>query len=160
MAENEFSIQELCDQTGLPRRTIHFYIQQEILPPPIGSGLGARYQAEHLLRLKLIPHFRQQGLKLDDIRLKFHTTDRAELEQILAQSAPPHLAPAPAAASRSANPCRPTLSGLSPGARHHRICAQRSCTRGSRPPGTAAAKQRARPLIHLNLRTYLHGETP
>ncbi len=34
MPDQEFSIQDLCDQTGLPRRTIHFYIQQEILPPP------------------------------------------------------------------------------------------------------------------------------
>jgi DNA-binding transcriptional MerR regulator len=108
MSENEFSIQELCDQTGLPRRTIHFYIQQEILPPPIGSGLGARYQAEHLLRLKLIPHFRQQGLKLDDIRRKFHTTDRAALEQILAQSAAPNLAPA--AQPQIANPAQAYLA--------------------------------------------------
>jgi DNA-binding transcriptional MerR regulator len=83
-----FSIQDLCDQTGLPRRTIHFYIQQEILPPPQGSGLGARYQTEHLIRLKLIPILRQQGLRLDDIRQKFHTTNFADLQSLLDQSQP------------------------------------------------------------------------
>ncbi len=75
----EFTIQELCDQTGLPRRTIHFYTQQGILPPPQGSGLGARYQPDHLLRLKLIPVLRQQGLRLDDIRQKFQSSSRGEL---------------------------------------------------------------------------------
>lgn len=88
MLENDFSIQDLCDQTGLPRRTIHFYIQQEILPPPQGSGLGARYQAEHLVRLKLIPILRQQGLRLDDIRQKFNATPLADLQNLLDQSQP------------------------------------------------------------------------
>jgi DNA-binding transcriptional MerR regulator len=111
MSENEFSIQDLCDQTGLPRRTIHFYIQQEILPPPIGSGLGARYQAEHLLRLKLIPHLRQQGLKLDDIRRKFHATDRTGLEQLLAQTPASPLPLASAAAqAQLANPAQAYLA--------------------------------------------------
>jgi DNA-binding transcriptional MerR regulator len=75
----DLTIQELCDQTGFPRRTIHFYTQQGILPPPQGSGLGARYQAEHLIRLKLIPVFRKQGLRLDDIRHKFQTSSSSEL---------------------------------------------------------------------------------
>ncbi len=104
MEETEFSIQELCDQTGLPRRTIHFYIQQEILPPPTGSGLGARYDSRHLVRLKLIPRLRQQGLKLDDIRRKFRAIDRAGLEQLLAQSTPPVMAPAPAAIREQPSP--------------------------------------------------------
>jgi len=102
MEINEYSIQELCDQTGLPRRTIHFYIQQGILPPPSGSGLGARYSAGHLVRLKLIPLLRQQGLKLDDIRRKFHSNDPAGLEQLLAQFAP--AAPTLIAAPKEAAP--------------------------------------------------------
>ena len=86
MNEQEFSIQELCDRTGLPRRTIHFYTQQEIIPPPASSGLGARYQRIHLVRLNLIPVFRQQGLRLDDIRQKFMSSSPDELENILTVS--------------------------------------------------------------------------
>ena len=86
MPYEEFSIQDLCDQTGLPRRTIHFYIQQGILPPPSGSGLGARYQREHLLRLQSIPILRQQGLRLDDIRQKFSHAESSELERLVKES--------------------------------------------------------------------------
>ncbi len=85
MNESTLTIQDLTDQTGLPRRTIHFYIQQEILPPAQGSGLGAYYQPEHLVRLKLIPLLRQQGLRLDDIRQKFTTLSPSELENLLTQ---------------------------------------------------------------------------
>jgi DNA-binding transcriptional MerR regulator len=86
MSDTILSIQDLSDQTGLPRRTIHFYIQQELLPPAQGSGLGAFYQREHLVRLKLIPILRQQGLRLDDIRQKFNALSAAELEDLLAKS--------------------------------------------------------------------------
>lgn len=105
MAEEEFTIQELCNQTGFPRRTIHFYIQQEILPPPSGSGLGAHYGREHLLRLKLIPVLRQQGLRLDDIRQKFKSTSTAELDQMSGLPVPAAIkAPAPAGDPISGSP--------------------------------------------------------
>ena len=83
MTEQVLSIQELSDQTGLPRRTIHFYIQQEIIPAPSGAGLGAFYQKVHLIRLKLIPVLREQGLRLDDIREKFNKHTLPELETLL-----------------------------------------------------------------------------
>jgi len=89
---SEYTIQELCDQSGLPRRTIHFYLQQGILPPPSGAGVGVRYGEEHLLRLKLIPLLRQQGLRLDEIRQRFERSSPQELEQLARQSetaAPP-----------------------------------------------------------------------
>ena len=84
--DEELTIQDLCDQTGLPRRTIHFYTQQGILPPPQGSGLGARYQDEHLLRLKLIPFFRKQGLRLDEIRQRFQTSSYSDLRETYSQN--------------------------------------------------------------------------
>ena len=85
MEVNEYTIQELCDQTGLPRRTIHFYSQQGILPPPVGAGLGAHYGEEHLLRLLLIPALRQQGLRLDDIRSRLAGVDLEGLRALRAQ---------------------------------------------------------------------------
>lgn len=69
--EPTLSIQELCDQCGLSRRTVHFYSQQGLIPPPTGAGLGARYLEEHVLRLQLIPLLRGQGLRLDEIRRRF-----------------------------------------------------------------------------------------
>ena len=97
MTDQDYSIQDLCDKTGLPRRTIHFYTQQGLLPPPTGAGPGARYDARHLLRLQLIPLLRQQGLRLDQIRMQFQGADLPALhslrEGLAAPPAPPPLEP-------------------------------------------------------------------
>jgi DNA-binding transcriptional MerR regulator len=90
---SSYSIQDLCDQTGLPRRTIHFYTQQGLLPPPEGAGLGSRYGEIHLLRLQAIPRLRQQGLRLDQIRQEFSQLDPQSLRDLLLQ-APPSTKPA------------------------------------------------------------------
>ena len=82
---DEYTIQELSDLTGVPRRTIHFYTQQEILPPPEGAGLSTRYAQVHLVRLKLIPILRQEGLRLDQIRKYYQSEGLAELEKRLAK---------------------------------------------------------------------------
>lgn len=85
MEMKDYSIQELCDKTGLPRRTIHFYSQQGILPPPSGAGLGAHYDEGHLLRLLLIPALRQQGLRLDEIRSRLTGMDLDALQAMYRQ---------------------------------------------------------------------------
>ena len=75
-----------------------FYVQQGLLPPPSGAGLGARYAEEHLLRLRLIPLLRQQGLRLDQIRAKLAGQQVSELQALadqLAQPAAPFLVPPP-----------------------------------------------------------------
>lgn len=96
---SEYTIQDVIEQTGLPRRTIYFYTQQGILPPPQGAGLSARYLRIHLLRVKLIPFLRKQGLRLDQIREYFNEQTESALENRLKeeQSFPlePVTAPAP-----------------------------------------------------------------
>jgi DNA-binding transcriptional MerR regulator len=88
MDESEYSIHELSKQSGLPRRTIHFYTQQGVLPPPTGAGLGARYNEEHRLRLLLVPHLRRRGLRLDDIRKKFEQQSMEDLEHLAIEVTP------------------------------------------------------------------------
>lgn len=83
MSEKAFTIQELSNLTGLPRRTIHFYSQQGLLPPPHSAGAGAYYDESHLTRLKLIPVLRQKGMRLDDIRAHFNQVSPAELKRAL-----------------------------------------------------------------------------
>ena len=102
MNEGDFSIQDLSDQTGLPRRTIHFYIQQGLLPPPSGAGLGARYSETHLLRLQLIPLLRQRGLRLDEIRQQLQSMELPDLRQsVVKASQPAALAPTLATSGHS-----------------------------------------------------------
>jgi DNA-binding transcriptional MerR regulator len=92
---SEYTIQELIEQTVTPRRTIYFYTQQGILPPLQGAGLSARYQQVHLLRLKLIPVLRRQGLRLDQIREYFDGQDESALENRLNEAAPVEPLPKP-----------------------------------------------------------------
>ena len=84
MNDSTYTIQELTDLTGLSRRTIHFYKGQGILAPPMGAGLGARYGEEHLLRLRLVPLLRRQGLRLDAIRERLVGMSLAEMQRSLA----------------------------------------------------------------------------
>jgi DNA-binding transcriptional MerR regulator len=85
MSDQDYSIQDLCEKTGLPRRTIHFYSQQGLLPPPAGAGPGTRYDDRHLLRLQIILRLRQQGLRLDDIRQRLQGVDLSDLHSLQKQ---------------------------------------------------------------------------
>jgi DNA-binding transcriptional MerR regulator len=50
-----YRMKDLCEATGLPRQAIHFYIQQELLPPGRKTGRNmAWYTDEHIERLHLI----------------------------------------------------------------------------------------------------------
>jgi DNA-binding transcriptional MerR regulator len=95
MDEHSYDIQELISLSGTPRRTIYFYTQQAILPPPVGAGLAARYGDEHLLRLRLVPVLRQKGLRLDQIRAEFGRMDAASMQALLADIPPARVIPLP-----------------------------------------------------------------
>ena len=98
MQPDSYDIQELVKVSGIPRRTIYFYVQQALLPPPEGAGLAAYYTNQHLLRLRLIPILRRQGLRLDEIRQRFAEMSAEEMQHLADEqpSAPPP-APAPGA---------------------------------------------------------------
>jgi DNA-binding transcriptional MerR regulator len=63
------TIQELETEAGIPRRTIHFYIKEGLIPPPRGTRRNALYGDEHLLRLRLIQVLKEGShLRLEGIR--------------------------------------------------------------------------------------------
>src|SRR5437870_13829308 len=82
----EYTIGELVSLSGVNRRNIHFYVQQGLLPPPHGAGLGARYGDEHLLCLRAIPVLRNRGLRLDEIRERLAGSDARSIEACLAEA--------------------------------------------------------------------------
>jgi DNA-binding transcriptional MerR regulator len=84
----EYTITELSALSAVNRRNIHFYIQQGLLPPADGAGLGARYTDEHLLRLRAIPVLRNRGLRLDAIRERLAGLDGAAVRALLAPPPP------------------------------------------------------------------------
>jgi DNA-binding transcriptional MerR regulator len=108
---NELTIGDLEDLTGVPRRTIYFYVQQSILPPPSGAGLAARYHRSHLLRLRAIPRLRTLGWRLDRIREFF---ERASDDQIAAVVEGTESPVVDAAAMMEAPPRAPAASSAPP----------------------------------------------
>ena len=68
MENKTFKLDELAQLTGLPARTIRFYIQKELLQRPEGEGRGAYYTTDHLSRLLDIKKLSRSGVALERIR--------------------------------------------------------------------------------------------
>ncbi len=65
-----FSIGSLAEAAGVSRRTVRFYVQGELLEPPVGLGRGAHYTEAHLARLMQIKSWQEQGVPLEAIRAR------------------------------------------------------------------------------------------
>ncbi len=74
-----FRIAELEKLSGVSRRTIHFYLQQNLLHPPAKTGQTMAYYDEtHLRKLSYIKKSKNQGLPLIAIR---HKIEELEAQQ-------------------------------------------------------------------------------
>lgn len=62
--ERRFNIEELCRRVGVKRRTVHFYVQEKLLPPPAGRGMGGFYDERHVAILSEILRRRKEGRSL------------------------------------------------------------------------------------------------
>lgn len=49
---NRYSIGEIADAAQVSRRTIRFYVQSEVIPPPVGLGRFSYYTDDHLDAIK------------------------------------------------------------------------------------------------------------
>lgn len=66
--ESEYlTLAELAEGSGVPGRTIRFYIARGLLPGPLKGGRTAVYGPEHRARLGEIQRLQQQGLTLSEI---------------------------------------------------------------------------------------------
>lgn len=68
MDTEQLGIGELADATGISRRAVRFYVQQGLIPPPVGKGRGAHYESSHLERLRKVMELQEAGYSLDAIR--------------------------------------------------------------------------------------------
>ena len=64
---NSRTLAELSEESGIPARTIRFYIARGLLDGPVKSGRGAVYTAEHVARLEKIQQLQAEGRMLADI---------------------------------------------------------------------------------------------
>ena len=81
MSDALYAIGELADLGGISRRTVRYYVQEGLLPPPRGLGRGNHYGREHLDRLLQVKALQEAGRSLDEIRqlLEQHSAAPAPL---------------------------------------------------------------------------------
>jgi len=72
--DRTYTIGSLADTAGVSRRTVRFYVQRDLLPPPQGLGRGALYTDEHLARLLQIKAWQEDGVPLDEIHGRLRRT--------------------------------------------------------------------------------------
>ena len=63
-----YAIGELAELGGVSRRTVRFYVQEGLIPAPLGVGRGNHYGPEHLGRLLEVKSLQEAGRTLDEIR--------------------------------------------------------------------------------------------
>ena len=65
--EDRYTIDDLTRMTGVTRRTVRFYVQRGLIPPPTGRGRGRHYGEEHLAGIQRVQNLKRTGKTLDDI---------------------------------------------------------------------------------------------
>ena len=68
MTEKTFALDELCTLTDLPKRTVRYYMQMDLVDRPIGETRAAHYTDRHLEQLLRVKHLAGSGVSLDRIR--------------------------------------------------------------------------------------------
>jgi DNA-binding transcriptional MerR regulator len=81
--ETTHSLNDLADQAGVTPRTVRYYIQHGLLPPPHGAGPGTNYDHGHLNRLRLIRRLQKSHLPLAEIRKKLKPLSDEEVRAVL-----------------------------------------------------------------------------
>ena len=65
--KEDLTLEDLATHSGLPLRTLRYYIQEGILQGPDSRGKYARYSQEHLDRIELIQRLKNLRLPLQEI---------------------------------------------------------------------------------------------
>ena len=65
--DSYLTLADLAQSSGLPARTIRFYIARGLLDGPVKAGRGAAYTSEHLDRLERIKTLQAEGRMLSEI---------------------------------------------------------------------------------------------
>ncbi len=78
-----YTLQGLADASGMPVRTLRYYLAQGLLPAPARQGRLTRYPESTLRRLALVKRLRAANLPLADIRDRLSAMPDTEVEAAL-----------------------------------------------------------------------------
>jgi DNA-binding transcriptional MerR regulator len=62
-----YAIGDLAALGGVSRRTVRYYVQEGLIPPPLGLGRGDHYTDAHLEQLLRVRALQEAGRTLDEI---------------------------------------------------------------------------------------------
>jgi DNA-binding transcriptional MerR regulator len=74
------TLAEIAEASGIPARTIRFYIARGLLSGPVKGGRSAEYTAAHVERLERIKSLQADGHMLSDIARLLNGDSAAESE--------------------------------------------------------------------------------
>ncbi len=63
-----YAIGDLARLAGVSRRTVRYYVQENLIPPPLGVGRGNHYGSEHLEQILRVKTMQEAGKTLEEIR--------------------------------------------------------------------------------------------
>lgn len=144
-------LRDLADRAGVTTRTVRYYVQQGVLPPPEGRGPGSHWTRGHLDRLRLIRRLQDEHLPLAEIRQQLDALDDAAVRQALRlaeQAAPP--------SSDALGYIRGLLGAQKARPSHPEITLPRS----ERPPGRRSGRRETWERINLTPDIELHLRRP
>ena len=64
-----YAVGDLATLGGVSRRTVRYYVQEGLIPAPLGLGRGNHYDPRHLQQLLRVKAMQEAGLTLDEIRV-------------------------------------------------------------------------------------------
>lgn len=82
----DFDIKELSERARVTPRTVHFYVQQGLLPPAGAPGPGARYGEGHVSRIRLIRLLQKQHLPLSEIAKRTKGLTDEQVDALVAET--------------------------------------------------------------------------
>lgn len=127
------TIQELAKRAAVTTRTIRYYVEQGVLPPP-ERGRPAEYTDEHVRLLDLVRRLKEQYLPLEEIRDMLQRLTPEQVEELLRRTGPPTQGPPPQ--DSAANYISRVLSR---GVLRHQLKAQAAEPPAATPPPAAPA---------------------
>ena len=63
-----YAIGDLARLAGVSRRTVRYYVQEGLIPAPLGVGRGNHYGPEHLQQILRVKAMQEAGRTLGEIR--------------------------------------------------------------------------------------------
>ena len=73
-----YGVEDLAERGGVSRRTVRYYIQRGLLPPPRGLGRGKHYTEAHLSTLVRIRELQETAVPLETIAAQLNEPEPAQ----------------------------------------------------------------------------------